>query len=190
VRLTRDAEAIGAPETPGAYDRTFTAQTNVENPTGYVCNLGARIGNCGARLERCNDRTQLPAATSNVPDRAMSHIVIIEEDQLMRGLLVEWLTEEGYAVHAAARCAGTTPNRTDLVIADVFRPRQDGVSRLTRIKAAHPDTPIIAISGQFRSGLVGSSTAAETLGVRRAIGKPFTRRDLLSAVRSVIGPPA
>ena len=31
----------------------------------------------------------------------MSSIVIIEEDKLMRGLLVEWLSADGYYVRAA-----------------------------------------------------------------------------------------
>ena len=56
------------------------------------------------------------------------------------------------------------------------------------VKAAHPDTPLIAISGQFRSGLVGSCTAAAALGVRQVIAKPLTRCDLLAAVHGVIGP--
>jgi CheY-like chemotaxis protein len=46
---------------------------------------------------------------------------------------------------------------------------------------------LIAISSQFRPGLVGSSTAADALGVRQVIAKPFSRHDLLAAVQSVIG---
>jgi hypothetical protein len=56
------------------------------------------------------------------------------------------------------------------------------------VKAAHPETPLIAISGQFRSGLVGPCTAADALGVQQVVAKPFTRRDLLAAVEDVIGP--
>jgi CheY-like chemotaxis protein len=74
------------------------------------------------------------------------------------------------------------------VIVDVYRPRHEGARRLRTVKAAHPETPLIAISGQFRPGLDGSCTAAEALGVQQVIAKPFSRRDLLAAVRSVIGP--
>jgi DNA-binding response OmpR family regulator len=117
----------------------------------------------------------------------MSAIVIIEEDTLMRGLLVEWLGAEGYSVRTAAPGSVQAP-QADLVIVDVYMPRHEGADRLRTVKAAHPQTPLIAISGQFRSGLVGSCTAADTLGVRQVIAKPFSRRDLLAAVRSVIGP--
>ena len=118
----------------------------------------------------------------------MSRIVIIEEDTLMRGLLVEWLSAEGYSVRAAGSGEAPSPDQADLVIVDVYMPRHGGAERLRAIKAAHPGTPLIAISGQFRSGLVGSSSAADALGVRQVVAKPFTRRDLLAAVGCAIGP--
>ena len=118
----------------------------------------------------------------------MSGIVIIEEDKLMRGLLAEWLSAEGYSVRAAAADNAQATDKADLVIVDVYMPRHEGAKRLRAVKAAHPETPLVAISGQFRPGLVGSCTAADALGVRQVIAKPFSRRDLLAAVHSVIGP--
>jgi len=119
----------------------------------------------------------------------MSGVVIIEEDKLMRGLLMEWLSAEGYSVRTAAPCETQTQNKADLVIVDVYMPRQEGAKRLSTVKAAHPETPLIAISGQFRPGLAGSCTAADALGVQQVIAKPLSRRDLLLAVQNVIGPP-
>jgi CheY-like chemotaxis protein len=118
----------------------------------------------------------------------MSRIVVIEKDTLMRGLLVEWLSSEGYSVRASATGEGLVADRVDLVIVDVYMPRHKGAERLRAVKTAHPQTPMIAISGQFRPGLAGSCTAAETLGVRRVIAKPFSQTDLLAAVHGVIGP--
>ena len=118
----------------------------------------------------------------------MSDIVIIEEDKLMRGLLAEWLSAEGYSVRAAAPGDALVQDSADLVIVDVYMPRRQGADRLRAVKAAHPGTPLIAISGQFRPGLLGSCTAADALGVRQVIAKPFSRSDLLAAVHSVIGP--
>ena len=117
----------------------------------------------------------------------MSHIVIIEEDTLMRELLGEWLTSAGYSVRAAAPGAASGQDRADLVIVDVYMPRHEGAARLQAVKAAHPGTPLIAISGQFRPGLLGSCAAADALGVRQVIAKPFSRSDLIAAVHSVIG---
>ena len=41
----------------------------------------------------------------------MSSIVIIEEDALMRGLLVEWLSAAGYPVRTSAPGNGQAPDR-------------------------------------------------------------------------------
>ena len=118
----------------------------------------------------------------------MSSIVIIEEDKLMQALLVEWLSAEGYCVRAAAAGELRAPNGADLVIVDVQTPRHEGTRRLGAVKAAHPQVPLIAISGQFRAGLCGSCATADALGVRQVIAKPFSRSDLLKAVHGVIGP--
>ena len=97
----------------------------------------------------------------------------------MRGLLTEWLTAAGYAVVA---------HGADLVIVDLYMPRQAGVEVVRSVQHAHPGTPVIAISAQFRAGVDGSWWAARALGVRQLIAKPFTRSELLGAVRAVIGP--
>jgi CheY-like chemotaxis protein len=118
----------------------------------------------------------------------MASIIIIEEDKLMRGLLTEWLSAEGYSVRASAPGLDSVPGKADLVIVDVNRPRHEGADRLRSVKAAHPETPLIAISGQFRPGLAGACTTADALGVRQVVAKPFSKRDLLAAVHGVIGP--
>jgi len=101
---------------------------------------------------------------------------------------MEWLSAEGYSVRVAASGDIEAPISADLVIVDVYMPRQEGAKRLSTVKAAHPKTPLIAMSGQFRPGLAGSCTAADALGVQQVIAKPFSRRDLLRAVHNVIGP--
>jgi DNA-binding response OmpR family regulator len=118
----------------------------------------------------------------------MSNIVIIEEDDLMRGLLHEWLTAAGYAVCKRGLHELPAADRTDLVIVDLHMPRQSGVEVVRAVQQAHPGIPVIAMSARFRPGLDRSSWAALALGVRQLIAKPFTREDLLEAVRAVIGP--
>jgi DNA-binding response OmpR family regulator len=119
----------------------------------------------------------------------MSDIVIYEENDLMRALLQEWLSDAGYRVRvASARCMWNL-GRTGLVIVSVYMPKHSGPQLVREIQAAHPGTPVIAISGQFRAGLSAVGTTAQTLGVQQVIAKPFTCSDLLVAVRAMIGPP-
>jgi CheY-like chemotaxis protein len=119
----------------------------------------------------------------------MSGIVIYEENDLMRALLKEWLSEAGYPVHTAASCDLQRGGTGDLVIVSVYMPKQAGRQLLSEIRAAHPGAPLIAISGQFRSGLSAAGATAQTLGVQQVIAKPLDRADLLEAVRAMIGAP-
>jgi DNA-binding response OmpR family regulator len=120
----------------------------------------------------------------------MLDIVIYEGDYLMRTLLQEWLSEAGYRVRLGALRDVRRGCPADLVIVSVYMPKQAGLQWVRDIQAAHAGTPLIAISGQFRSGLSDAGATARTLGVQQVIAKPLMRRDLLEAVRGMIGTPA
>lgn len=113
-------------------------------------------------------------------------IVIYEEDYLTRCLLREWLSQAGYQVRFGRSHDPQLDRSANLVIANVYMPKQTGAQWLRSIQAAHPDTPIIAISGQFRCGLHAMGSAAQALGVQQVIAKPLSRIDLLDAVRAII----
>jgi DNA-binding response OmpR family regulator len=105
-------------------------------------------------------------------------VVIQEEDDLIRELLERWLGEAGYAVRgggAEAPC---------LVIANVPSPR-GAQAFIQGLRAAYA-APILVLSGRFRRGLAGSAEAARRLGVKKVLPKPFTRKELLSAVDASI----
>ena len=116
-------------------------------------------------------------------------IVIYEEDYLTRALLQEWLSQAGYRVRVGSAHDTNLDRPADLVIVNVYMPKHAGAQWVRDIQAAHPDTPIIAISGQFRSGLAAAGATAKTLGVRQVIAKPLARADLLDAVRRMVGAP-
>jgi CheY-like chemotaxis protein len=119
----------------------------------------------------------------------MSKIVIYEENDLMRALLGEWLSEAGYRVHAAASPDPQGGQTADLVIVSVYMPKHAGARLVREIQARHPGVPLIAISGQFLPGLSANGAIAQALGVQQVIAKPLTRIDLLGAVRVIIGVP-
>jgi DNA-binding response OmpR family regulator len=133
-------------------------------------------------------RPYLDIGVHSIAERlhSMSTIVIYEADDLMRGLLREWLTGAGYRVIAAATCGA--PPAADLVIANMCMPKQAGFRVADEIRAAHPKTSIIAISAQFRADLSTAGTTAQALGVAQVIAKPLSRDTLLAAVRAIIGP--
>jgi len=124
---------------------------------------------------------------AQAPDMRQS-IVVYEQDDLMRALLVEWLRNAGYRVHGVAPHCAPTDN-VGLVIVSIYMPKHAGGRLVDEIRAAYPGTPVVAISGQFRSGLSSAGATAQTLGVAQVIAKPLTRDALLATVRAMIGPP-
>jgi DNA-binding response OmpR family regulator len=114
-------------------------------------------------------------------------IMIYEEDHLMRALLREWLNEAGYRVRTGVMCAASPISSVDLVIVSLYMPKLAGAHCVGMIRAAHPGTPVIAISGQFRSGLSAAGAIAQILGAQKVIAKPLVRDELLDAVRAMIG---
>ena len=105
-------------------------------------------------------------------------IAIHETDDLIRELLERWLGEAGYSVHPVA---GESPR---LVIADMPSP-DVAPSRIEAMQAVYA-APVLVLSGRFRRGLGGSAEAARRLGVRKVLPKPFTRKELLSAVDEML----
>jgi DNA-binding response OmpR family regulator len=116
-------------------------------------------------------------------------IVIYEQDSLTRGLLQEWLGRAGYCVRAGRPHDASLDHPADLVIVNVYMPKHAGAQWVRDIQAAHPNTPIVAISGQFRYGLCAGGATAQNLGVNQVIAKPLNRTDLLDTVRGMIGAP-
>jgi DNA-binding response OmpR family regulator len=132
----------------------------------------------------CIITLQMP---QTLQDQNRLDIVIYEEDYLTRALLQEWLSHAGYCVRFGRAHDVKLDSPADLVIVNVYMPKDAGAQWVRDIQAAHPDTPIIAISGQFRSGLCAAGATARTLGARQVIAKPLDRGDLLQAVRGMIG---
>ena len=115
------------------------------------------------------------------------YIVIVETDDLIRELLERWLGEAGYAVLTATPDAPALEQPPRLVIVNVSKPRHPGA--LIRSLQATYAAPILVVSARFRRGLEGSANAARQLGARKVLPKPFTRAELLAAVReSIEGP--
>jgi len=115
------------------------------------------------------------------------YIVIVETDDLIRGLLERWLGEAGYTVVVGALDAPALELPARLVIVNVSKPRHPGA--MIRSLEATYAAPILVVSGRFRRGLGRSVDAARQLGVRRVLPKPFTRAELLAAVRESIEDP-
>jgi len=116
-----------------------------------------------------------------------NYIIVVEPDDLIRELLQRWLVEAGYRVAVAGSRDKPASASPRLVIADISGPER-AVKAIKALRSAYA-APIVALSARFRRGLGGSVDAAQQLGVRNVLPKPFTREELLSAVEQAIGAP-
>jgi CheY-like chemotaxis protein len=71
-----------------------------------------------------------------------------------------------------------------LVIKDISDPGSAG-NTIEALQAAYA-APILALSARFRRGLGTSSEPARRLHVAKVLPKPFTRQQLLRAVRETL----
>lgn len=117
-------------------------------------------------------------------------ILVIDDDPVVRGMLVEMLRREGYDVDEAEDGrAGMRRFRAQpaaLVITDVVMPEQEGLETLMQLRHANPAVLVIAISGGGRVGPDSYLNSARTLGANAILAKPFGREELLEAVNRVL----
>lgn len=118
------------------------------------------------------------------------HILLADDDEVLRVVQADFLRRFGYQVHAAedgrAAMKYLTAQVVDLVITDMVMPGSDGVEVIRHIRKTYPDLKIIAISGGGATKRELLLDIARVLGVRRTLEKPFTMTALLKAVREVI----
>ena len=126
-------------------------------------------------------------------ERNVKEILVVDDDELIRELVAEWLTGVGYRTRTASNAETALQllreRETALIVTDLHMPKLGGAEMVMRLRDEHPDVPLIAMSGHFRSGRHITPEVTLGLGARRALAKPFTRQDLLRAVGEVLGPP-
>jgi CheY-like chemotaxis protein len=124
----------------------------------------------------------------------MARILVIDDDLDMRAMLEQTLRSAGHEVILAADGReGVERHRTspaDLVITDIYMPKQDGLETIRAFRRRFPEVAIIAMSGRVFA--VTMLSIAQDLGAVGVLLKPFVRDELLAAVAKALGvePPA
>jgi two-component system, response regulator PdtaR len=111
------------------------------------------------------------------------HVLIAEDEALIRLDLREMLEEEGYVVAGEASDGDTAVQlaeqlKPDLVIMDVKMPGLDGISAAERITASHI-APVVILTAFSQRDLVQRASEA---GAMAYLIKPFTKADLVPAI--------
>ena len=120
----------------------------------------------------------------------MAHILIVDDDELVRITLHTILERAGYETTMATNGQdGLTKFRArpaDLIILDMILPEKGGIEALIEFRQAQPDVKIIAISGGVWGKEIDYLQSVRGLGADRCLAKPLGRDDLLAAIRKLL----
>lgn len=111
-------------------------------------------------------------------------ILCVEDEPFLRMLLVEYLTDWGYAVHEAARGREAirlldTLRRVDLLVTDIRLGDIDGWAVAAHARSVRPNVPVIYMSGYPTEG---TSVANAVY-----LAKPFNYDALRASIRALLG---
>lgn len=119
----------------------------------------------------------------------MSKILIIEDEEAIRRVLVKILTEENkdYQVFESedglAGIELIKASDFDLILCDIKMPKMDGVEVLEAVKKIKPEIPIVMISGH---GDLDTAVNTMRLGAYDYISKPPDLNRLLNTIRNAL----
>lgn len=118
-----------------------------------------------------------------VPD---AHLLIVDDDERIRGLLQKFLVRNGFLVSVARDAAQArrilVGLEFDLIVMDVMMPGEDGVT-LTRDLRRRMETPILLLTarGEAANRIEGLEAGADDYLV-----KPFEPKELLLRINAIL----
>ena len=116
----------------------------------------------------------------------MDHILIVDDDAEIRGLLRDYLEKNGYRVTAVAdgksMRAALDRAHADLIVLDLMLPGEDGLA-LCRELRSRSDVPIVMLTarGEEVDRIVGLEMGADDY-----VPKPFSPRELLARIKGIL----
>jgi CheY-like chemotaxis protein len=124
------------------------------------------------------------------PKRPGATILLVEDDEIMRGLTRQLLQEHGYTVveandgKSALEWVQSHPDPIDLLLTDVVMRRMSGPELVEHLNSSHPGLKVV-----YMSGYTGELIAEREILKRdiNLLEKPFTRTALLNTIHTALG---
>ena len=114
------------------------------------------------------------------------HILVVDDDDRIRNLLKDFLSDNNYIVSTAENAEGAKEKinyiKFDIIILDVMMPGQDGYD-LTRDIKKKFKIPVILLTAK---GEVENRIKGLEIGADDYIGKPFEPKELLLRIKNII----
>lgn len=123
----------------------------------------------------------------------MARILVVDDDEFVRlavSSVIERLGHEVLVAESGVQALEIlAAEPIDLIISDVSMPKMDGIELILRVRADHPDLPVLIMSG---GGMIDREVLLENdeaLGTYETIAKPFEFAEVEAAIARLLGGP-
>ena len=206
IRVSDTGEGMSQKEIDHAFDPFYTTKSPGAGSGLGLATVHAIADQCGgaafiesAKGEGTSVRVYLPLTSAQplslaAPERSSTSlrgsetILVAEDEDAIRDLIEDVLSEQGYRVITAADgaealdLARQNDGEIDLVITDVVMPNLSGPEMVQHLQSDSPDTKVIFMSGYAKQG----SLAAIEDKKAEILEKPFSPQTILTLARKVL----
>ncbi len=113
-------------------------------------------------------------------------LVVDDEESIIRSL-EGILTDEGFEVISATSGLSALGKideaLPDLILLDIWMPEMDGIETLVKVKEAHPQVPVVIMSGH---GTIETAVKATRLGAYDFIEKPLSLEKVILCINNAV----
>jgi CheY-like chemotaxis protein len=123
--------------------------------------------------------------------RQAETILIVEDEEIVRLLVCQVLSDQGYEVLCAGhggealRLSAEHPGKIALLVTDVVMPQMGGLELARRLLAERPEMKVLYVSGYSESDMNEQGILASEL---EFLEKPFTPQAITRKVRELLNP--
>ena len=114
--------------------------------------------------------------------------ILVAEDNDSNYVLMTYLLKKDFEFERAKNgqiaVEMVDANHYDLVLMDIKMPIMDGLEATRKIKEAHPDLPIVALTA---NAFDSDRAAAEEAGCCGFLSKPVNRDECIAMIKKILG---
>jgi DNA-binding NtrC family response regulator len=118
---------------------------------------------------------------------ARNRILVVDDEEIMRSSLSDWLKEDGYYVQAVEdgykAIEKVKEEEWDLAVVDLKMPKIDGLEVLEKIRKMKPEVPVIIVTAY---ATIDTAVMAIKAGAADYIVKPFNPEEISIVIAKLV----
>ncbi len=121
---------------------------------------------------------------------ARTGILLVEDEELLRTLVADYLAERGFCVYAAqdgvqaVQLYREHEKTIQIVFSDIDLPNLNGVDAFRQMRAINPDVQVIFASGSLNPLL---KKRLHDAGVKYVLQKPYSPEEIVTMIGTLLG---